>query len=136
MNGQPAGAAITGVDGAWSAPLDLPAGQYTVQVQTVDNVGSVVGVSQPVAGTLGGIYRYYAGLADSFPFVEEHTPTGGGNVGLLVREPVGVVGAIIPWNGPALLIAYKCAPALLAGCTIVIKASPEAPGSASFARVL
>ncbi len=99
------------------------------QIWTVES-GTVFGVSQPVAGTLGGIYRYYAGLADSFPFVEEHTPTGGGNVGLLVREPVGVVGAIIPWNGPALLIAYKCAPALLAGCTIVIKASPEAPGSA------
>ena len=52
-----------------------------------------------------------------------------GNVGLLVREPVGVVAAIIPWNAPASLIAYKCAPALLAGCTVILKASPEAPGA-------
>ena len=44
-----------------------------------------------------------------------------------MREPVGVVGAIIPWNGPLGLISYKVAPALLAGCTVVLKSSPEAP---------
>jgi aldehyde dehydrogenase (NAD+) len=99
------------------------------QIWTVES-GTVYNVAQPVSQTLSGIYRYYAELAETFPFVEEHEPKGGGNVGLLVREPVGVVGAIIPWNGPALLIAHKCAPALLAGCTIVVKASPEAPGSA------
>ena len=51
-----------------------------------------------------------------------------GEFGLLVREPVGVVGAIIPWNAPIGLITYKVAPALLAGCTVVLKCSPEAPG--------
>jgi acyl-CoA reductase-like NAD-dependent aldehyde dehydrogenase len=80
---------------------------------------------------LGGIYEYYAGLADTFPFEEQRTPSpGAGNVGLIVREPVGVVAAIIPWNSPSTLIAYKIAPALLAGCTVLIKASPEAPGAA------
>jgi aldehyde dehydrogenase (NAD+) len=54
----------------------------------------------------------------------------GGKFGLLVREPVGVVGAIIPWNAPLGLITYKIAPALLAGCTVILKASPEAPGEA------
>ncbi|HEX4217994.1 MAG TPA: aldehyde dehydrogenase [Acidimicrobiales bacterium] len=78
----------------------------------------------------GNPFRYYAGLADDFPFVERHAPTSGGNVGLLVKEPVGVVGAIIPWNGPVGLIAHKVAPALLAGCTVILKASPEAPGEA------
>ena len=53
-----------------------------------------------------------------------------GEFGLLVREPVGVVGAIIPWNAPIGLITYKLAPALLAGCTVVLKCSPEAPGDA------
>ena len=48
--------------------------------------------------------------------------------GLLVREPVGVVGAIIPWNAPMGLISNKVAPALLAGCTVILKTSPEAPG--------
>jgi aldehyde dehydrogenase (NAD+) len=47
-----------------------------------------------------------------------------------VREPVGVVGAIIPWNAPLSLITYKIAPALIAGCTVILKASPEAPGEA------
>ena len=57
-------------------------------------------------------------------------PTMGGEFGLLVREPVGVVGAIIPWNAPLSLISYKIAPALIAGCTVVLKSSPEAPGDA------
>ncbi|MDP1795371.1 MAG: aldehyde dehydrogenase [Acidimicrobiales bacterium] len=75
-------------------------------------------------------FKYYAGLAETFPFEEPATPTAGGKFGLLVREPVGVVGAIIPWNAPLGLIANKVAPALIAGCTVVLKASPEAPGEA------
>jgi acyl-CoA reductase-like NAD-dependent aldehyde dehydrogenase len=76
------------------------------------------------------VYNFYAGLANDYPFEERAQPTGGGEFGLLVREPVGVVGAIIPWNAPMSLIAYKIAPALLAGCTVILKASPEAPGAA------
>jgi aldehyde dehydrogenase (NAD+) len=77
----------------------------------------------------------YAQLATDFPFEERAQlssggPIPGGEFGLLVREPVGVVGAIIPWNGPLLMIALKIAPALLAGCTTILKASPEAPGEA------
>jgi betaine-aldehyde dehydrogenase len=45
---------------------------------------------------------------------------------LVRREPVGVVGAIVAWNVPQVLIATKLAPALLAGCTVVVKAAPEA----------
>jgi aldehyde dehydrogenase (NAD+) len=72
-------------------------------------------------------FTAFAGLADSFPFEEPAEPTVG-EFGLLVREPVGVVGAIIPWNAPMNLISNKLAPALLAGCTIILKCSPEAPG--------
>jgi acyl-CoA reductase-like NAD-dependent aldehyde dehydrogenase len=75
------------------------------------------------------IFSYYAGLGDEFPFVKAVTPTFG-EAGLLIREPVGVVGAIIPWNSPTRLIGYKVAPALVAGCTVVLKASPEAPAEA------
>jgi aldehyde dehydrogenase (NAD+) len=74
-------------------------------------------------------YDYYADLAGDFAFVEWHQPTAGGKIGLLVREPVGVVGAIVPWNGPLGLLTYKVAPALLAGCTVVVKMSQEAPGA-------
>jgi acyl-CoA reductase-like NAD-dependent aldehyde dehydrogenase len=83
------------------------------------------------AGRIGsGALASYAALADTFPFEEECPPTGGGAYGLLVREPVGVVGAIIPWNAPVALICHKIGPALLAGCTVVLKSAPEAPGEA------
>jgi acyl-CoA reductase-like NAD-dependent aldehyde dehydrogenase len=88
--------------------------------------GRAIGAAEAASNT----FDYYAGLADTFPFEEEKTPTTGGGFGLLLREPVGVVGAIIPWNGPLSLIGYKVGPALIAGCTIVLKSSPEAPGEA------
>jgi acyl-CoA reductase-like NAD-dependent aldehyde dehydrogenase len=72
-------------------------------------------------------FNGFADLAATFPFEEPVKPSLG-QFGLLVREPVGVVGAIIPWNAPIGLIANKVAPALLAGCTVVLKNSPEAPG--------
>ncbi|WP_236794724.1 aldehyde dehydrogenase [Amycolatopsis sp. GM8] len=75
-------------------------------------------------------FEFYANLASTFAFEEPATPTAGGDYGLLVREPVGVVAAIIPWNAPLPLIAAKVAPALLAGCTVVLKPAPEAPGEA------
>ncbi|HVV75401.1 MAG TPA: aldehyde dehydrogenase [Mycobacteriales bacterium] len=76
------------------------------------------------------VFDYYAGLAETFEWEQRAQPTGGGSFGLIVREPVGVVGAIIPWNAPIQLAIYKMAPALLAGCTVILKASPEAPGAA------
>lgn len=95
---------------------------------------SEMGVTQQMGHNLLPIaldaYDQYAQLATDFPFLERHTAKWGGEVGLLVREPVGVVGAIVPWNAPQLLIAYKIAPALVAGCTIILKASPEAPAAA------
>ena len=65
------------------------------------------------AGSVGAVFESYANLAETFPFIERHVPgpTGGGGFGLLVREPVGVVAAIVPWNGPALISAYNgCSP--------------------------
>jgi acyl-CoA reductase-like NAD-dependent aldehyde dehydrogenase len=68
-------------------------------------------------------------LAATFAF-EESAMSAAGPFGLIVREPVGVAGAIIPWNAPMSLINNKVAPALLAGCTVVVvlKSAPEAPG--------
>jgi aldehyde dehydrogenase (NAD+) len=95
--------------------------------------GAVYSVAQAMEPTHPATLRFYADLASDFPFEEPYAPTetplGGGEFGLLVREPVGVVGAIIPWNGPMPLILAKLAPALLAGCTAIIKLSPEAPGA-------
>lgn len=92
--------------------------------------GILYKLAQPRIGAyLNGAFSYYAGLASIFPFTEAHCAASG-HQGYIVREPVGVVAAIIPWNGPAALLAYKVAPALLAGCTVVVKSSPEAPCSA------
>jgi aldehyde dehydrogenase (NAD+) len=88
--------------------------------------GAIQALAAPFTTKAAGEYEYYAGLADTFPFEEPAAPAGGG-YGLLVREAVGVVGAIIPWNGPVSSIAHKVAPALLAGCTVILKSSPEAP---------
>lgn len=72
----------------------------------------------------------YGRMADTFAFEEVHRDTGAGAITLLAQEPVGVVAAVIPWNAPMTQIAFKVAPALLAGCCVILKASPEAPGEA------
>src|SRR5215472_3983449 len=77
---------------------------------------------------LGSWYRYYAGLADKIEGRQIPTP----NPDYLVytrREPVGVVAAITPWNSPLLLMTWKVAPALAAGCTVVVKPSEHSPVS-------
>jgi acyl-CoA reductase-like NAD-dependent aldehyde dehydrogenase len=77
---------------------------------------------------LGSWYHYYAGLADKI----EGRQIPAANPNYLVytrREPVGVVAAITPWNSPLLLLTWKLAPALAAGCTLVIKPSEHAPVS-------
>ncbi|MDU9394710.1 aldehyde dehydrogenase [Pseudomonas sp. zfem002] len=92
--------------------------------------GIVYKVAQPRIGLfISGAFRQYAAMASTFAFSEAHQSVSG-NQAYRVHEPVGVVGQIIPWNGPAGLMAYKTAPALLAGCTMVIKSPPEAPCSA------
>ncbi|MGE3285436.1 MAG: aldehyde dehydrogenase [Pseudonocardia sp.] len=77
---------------------------------------------------LGSWYHYYAGVAATMEGRQVPTP----NPNYLVytrREPVGVVAAITPWNSPLLLMTWKLAPALAAGCTMVIKPSEHAPVS-------
>jgi len=63
--------------------------------------------------------------AASFPFIEKHPPENGGN--MLVHEPVGVVAAIAPWNAPLASMLTKVGPALVAGCTIIMKPAPQTP---------
>ncbi|GAB2983080.1 aldehyde dehydrogenase [Amycolatopsis acidiphila] len=73
-------------------------------------------------------YTYYAGMADKLQ--GEVIPTGKSNYLVYTRhEPVGVVAAITPWNSPLLLLTWKLAPALAAGCTIVVKPSDYTPAS-------
>ena len=74
-------------------------------------------------------YRYFAGWADKI--AGESVPTMQPNfVAFTRREPIGVVAAIVPWNSPLLLLSWKLAPALAAGCTMVTKPSDHTPVTA------
>ena len=73
-----------------------------------------------------GVLDTYTALAGEYPWREMRTSIGGATA-LVTREPVGVVAAIIPWNVPLGIAVQKIAPAVLAGCTVVLKPSPEAP---------
>ncbi|MET8359298.1 aldehyde dehydrogenase family protein [Micromonospora sp. NPDC005171] len=85
-------------------------------------MGSPIGMSRTAQVAFpAAVVESIAGLADDFPWTEEV-----GN-SLVVREPIGVVGAITPWNFPLQQIVSKLAPALLAGNTMVFKPSENAP---------
>jgi len=77
---------------------------------------------------LAGWYHYYAGLADKLEGRSISTPSSNYLV-YTRREPVGVVAAITPWNSPLMLLTWKLAPALAAGCTMVAKPSEHSPVS-------
>ncbi|WP_228941357.1 aldehyde dehydrogenase [Nocardioides sp. Leaf374] len=86
---------------------------------------------------LGAWYLYFSGLADKLEGKTVPALAPQTYFGYTVREPVGVVGAITPWNSPLLLLTFKLAPLLAAGCTAVVKPSEHAPASTvAFAEVL
>lgn len=74
-------------------------------------------------------FRHFAGAADRVfgTVVPGPDPTGQPRLSYTLREPVGVVAAITPWNAPTMIAAWKIAPALAAGCTVVIKPPEDAP---------
>ncbi|HVY15845.1 MAG TPA: aldehyde dehydrogenase family protein [Rhodopila sp.] len=76
------------------------------------------------------MFRYMAGWATKITGTTLPLSLPGEYLSYTVREPVGVVGQIIPWNFPLLMAAWKLAPALAAGCTIVLKAAEQTPLSA------
>jgi aldehyde dehydrogenase (NAD+) len=128
--------------GPWPRLSHAERGEYLRAVaeglrKRADDLGKLwpreVGVLHSLALLSGdgaaATFDQFAELAGTYPFRQRVTPANGG-FGLLVQEPVGVVGAIIPWNAPMSQIQYKVAPSLLAGCTVVLKPSPEAPGEA------
>ncbi|HEY5257144.1 MAG TPA: aldehyde dehydrogenase family protein [Candidatus Baltobacteraceae bacterium] len=83
-------------------------------------------------GELGAIvecFEFYAGAATKNYGTTMPGPTAA-YLASTLREPVGVVGAIVPWNFPLLLASWKVAPALAAGCTVVLKPAPSTPLSA------
>lgn len=105
------------------------------EVQCLDN-GVPLDVSKAIVRYLGAdLFRYYAGWCTKITGDSFTTAVGLKKMDFLVntmRDPVGVVGAIVPWNAPAGMIALKMAPALATGCTMVLKSAELAPLIAGF----
>ncbi|WP_280399851.1 aldehyde dehydrogenase [Nocardia carnea] len=108
------------------------AGRYEQRVEEIAQLvtaemGAPITFSRSAHARLPGVMmRALADLAADFPWQESRPGYFGS--GIRVRhEPVGVVGAVAPWNMPMLMVVAKLAPALLAGCTVVLKPSPETP---------
>ena len=74
-----------------------------------------------------GMLRYYAGQATSIHGETIENSLPGDYISFTLKEPVGVVGAIIPWNGPLAATIWKIGPVLATGCTVVLKPAEEAP---------
>jgi aldehyde dehydrogenase (NAD+) len=78
-------------------------------------------------GRVTGMLRYYAGVATMLDGRTIANSLPGELLSYTVKEPIGVVGAIIPWNAPVAATAWKIGPVLATGCTAVLKPSEEAP---------
>src|SRR5216684_1388819 len=90
--------------------------------------------ARPEAKTAADVFRYFGGLGGELK--GETIPLGENMFSYTRREPYGVVAAIVPWNVPILIAAWKIAPALLAGNTVVLKPSANAPLAAlAMARI-
>lgn len=97
------------------------------QIETTDN-GKLLREMRPMVAGLVEWYHYYAGWADKL----EGRSIPNDKANFLVytrREPIGVVAAILPWNSPLSVLAFKVAPALAAGCTVVAKPAEQTSAS-------
>ncbi|RCK52598.1 aldehyde dehydrogenase [Thalassospira profundimaris] len=102
--------------------------------QHVDELGKLIALesgkalrteSRVEASVLADMFVFYGGLASELK--GETVPFNPNMMTMTTREPVGVVGAIIPWNVPLLLMAIKVAPALVAGNSVVVKSAEDTP---------
>lgn len=89
-------------------------------------VGAPISLTQHASKQAPGLFEFYGKMILTYPFVEERRRDDG-RIARIVREPAGVVAAITPWNAPLVLLCYKVAAALAAGCTVVSKPAPETP---------
>ena len=88
--------------------------------------GKALSTAKGELGAIVDCFEFYAGAATKNYGVTLPAPMPG-YLAYTTREPAGVVGAIIPWNFPLLLASWKVAPALAAGCTVVLKPAPSTP---------
>ncbi|MBB5414033.1 aldehyde dehydrogenase [Paraburkholderia atlantica] len=108
------------------AGLVEKAASQLAEIETNDT-GKIIRETSSQIAYVAEYYRYYGGIADKLE--GSSIPVDKPDMQVwLERQPVGVVAAIVPWNSQLFLSAVKLGPALAAGCTVVLKASEEAPG--------
>ena len=97
-------------------------------LETLD-VGKVIGNSLSVdVPNCAACIQYYGEFADKL--MDEVAPTGPNDLAIVRREPLGVIGAIVPWNYPLIITSWKIGPALVAGNSVVLKSAEQSPLSA------
>ncbi len=89
------------------------------------NTGKPIVEAEGDIGAVAEIFEYYGGLATKIP--GQVNPVSANALSLSLKEPIGVCGLIVPWNYPLLMASWKLAPALAAGCTMVLKPAEQTP---------
>lgn len=103
--------------------------KYLAELETLDNGKPLPMAMYDIHAAIGA-FKYYAGWADK---IHGKTIPADGNVCSFTKiEPVGVCGQIIPWNFPLVMLAWKWAPALATGCTVVLKPAEQTPLTALY----
>lgn len=105
------------------------------ELETADT-GKIIRETSAQIAYVAEYFRYFGGLADKLQGA--HLPIDKPDMEVWIRrEPIGVVAAVVPWNSQLFLAAVKLAPALAAGCTVVLKASEDGPAPLlAFARLI
>lgn len=106
----------------------------TIANLTVLENGKTFAVASMENMRFSQILRYYSGFVDKY--CGKTIPVDGNVFTYTRKEPIGVVGLILPWNFPVIMLAYKWAPAIAAGCTIVTKPAEQTPMSALYIAAL
>jgi betaine-aldehyde dehydrogenase len=134
--------------GAWSGATAMKRGQVLLEIARrlraaapelaqleTENMGKPIIESEFDVADAATCFEYYGGLATKI--TGEVNPVPDEAISLTLKEPVGVCGQIIPWNYPLLMAAWKIAPALCAGCTVVLKPAEATPLTVlAFAKLL
>ncbi|HKC46640.1 MAG TPA: aldehyde dehydrogenase family protein, partial [Gemmatimonadales bacterium] len=134
--------------GAWSGATAMRRGQVLLEVARrlrqsaadlarleTANMGKPIFEAEFDVADAATCFEYYGGLATKI--TGDVNPVPDDALSLTLREPVGVCGQIIPWNYPLLMAAWKIAPALCAGCSVVLKPAEATPVTAiELARIL
>jgi betaine-aldehyde dehydrogenase len=134
--------------GVWSGLTAMKRGQVLLEIARrlraaapdlarveTENVGKPIFEAEFDVADAATCFEYYGGLATKI--TGDVNPVPDEALSLTLKEPVGVCGQIIPWNYPLLMAAWKIAPALCAGCTVVLKPAEATPVTAiHLARIL